>query len=334
MRFSEETVYVVGVILSLMVSVAVSVPLGKYELRGYWFQKRKNSANDLITVIVFVLLIGGWLFYMVRNFYHYTTVLWILGVGTVLECVFLYSYLKPLNSRFFEERLYSTPEEEVAKQHGKLRNIPMVVVLMSTLVLNVCWSMGGIAFASWIMPDVVEIQDGPRRSGYEYKVSDYYTLPFERGMKPGGSYIDNLSKDTVYRLVVDYGFVGEERYNFYTVQDKYPPHSLSRMPGRAMHAMDTIAPIMPPSYGRMGRYRTQRVYLTDNEHLWDFKFVNMKKFGLERNKWVDSIRENRNHLIRENYEEYRTYKAIDPFPYLRLRPDSLIRKNNIRYEER
>ena len=326
MRFSEDIVYVFGVILSLMVSVVVAIPLGKYELRGYWFQKRKNSANDLITVSVFVLLIDAWLFNMVRNYYHFASVLWILGIGTVLECVFLSVYLRQLNKRFFEERLYSRPEEDGAKSRSKALAVPIVFVLVSTLIMNILWSMGGIAFASWVMPDVVEIQNGPRRSQYDYKVSEYYTLPFERGMKPGSSYIDNLSKDTVYRLVVDYGFAGEERHNYYAVQGKYPPHSLSRMPGRAIHVMDTIAPFMPPSYGRMGRYRTQRVYLTDNEHLWDFKIVNMKKFGLERNRRVDSIRENRNNLIRENYEEYRAYKMIDPFPYSRLRPDSMMRK--------
>ncbi|MDE6023703.1 MAG: hypothetical protein K2G13_09415 [Muribaculaceae bacterium] len=180
--------------------------------------------------------------------------------------------------------------------------------------------MCGIALTQWMMPNVVEIHNGNKRAWYGYNVNEYYVLPFDRGMVPGGCYIDNLSKDTVYRIVINYGFPGEERYNLYAVQGKYPPNSLTKLPSRAHHVMDTIAPIMPPSHGRNGRYRTQRVYLTDVEHLWDFKMAKMQKFGLERNKRVDSIREDRNQLVRENYEKYRAYKQIDSLPYPRLRP--------------
>lgn len=325
MRFSEETVYIFGAIFSLLVAGVIAFPFGKYNLKYYWSSKRKNSANDIITVTIFLLLIFAGFFYILRDFFHYASVSWILGIGTVAEGLLLYKYLKPLNCRFFEERLYSTTDEKDTTKTVKNRNVPMIHIICSTLALNLGYSMGGIALASWMMPDVVEIQDGPRRSIYNYKVSDYYTLPFERGMKPGGSYIENLTKDTIYRLVVDYGFLGEEKYNYYAVQGKYPPHSLSKMPRGTYHVMDTIAPIMPPTYGRMGRFRTQRIYLTDIEHLWDFKTLKMQKFGLLRNKEVDSIKESRNQLLHESYPKYRAYKAIDPYPYSRLRPDSLIK---------
>lgn len=334
MRFSEETVYIFGAIISLLVAGVVAFPFGKYNLKYYWSSKRKNSANDIITVTIFLLLIFAGFFYIFRDFFHYASVSWILGIGTVAEGLLIYKYLKPLNCRFFEERLYSTTDEKDTTKTVKNRNVPMVNIICGILVLNLGFSMGCISLVRWMMPDVVVIQDGPSRARYEYKVSDYYTLPFERGMKPGGSYIENLSNDTIYRLVVNYGFLGEDKFNYYAVQGKYPPKSLSKMPRRTFHVMDTIAPIMPPSYGRLGRYRTQRIYLTDLEHLWDFKILKMRKFGLVRNKEVDSIKESRNQVLYESYPKYRAYKAIDPYPYPRLRPDSLIRKNNIRYEER
>ncbi|MDE6291135.1 MAG: hypothetical protein K2M16_06350 [Muribaculaceae bacterium] len=216
--------------------------------------------------------------------------------------------------------------DDEATASERKRELPLYNYLISILLLNGALALVCLGFTLWFLPDVVEIRNGPKRAVYEYKVSEYFTFPFEGGLRPGGSYIDNLSKDTVYRVIVVYGYPGEDSYNNYTVQGKYPPHSFCRMPSRPVHVMDTIAPIMPPSHGRMGRYHTRRVYLTDYEHLWDFRLVNMRQFGIERNRWVDSIKESRNEIIRESYEKYRAYKRINPYPYSRLIPDSLIRK--------
>ena len=326
MRFSEEEVYLLGMALALVVSPFVGIPYLKMFLKRYWSDKRGNSLNDMAVVELFILLcVCAFYFYVLRLFFHYASVSWLFIIGSCLEILILYIYLKPLNRYFIEKNWHSLSDEEVAASVLK-RDIPFYTQLLVILLLNSALSLGCIGFTCWFMPDVVEVGNGPKRAVYQYKVSDYFTLPFDRGMRPGGSYIDNLSNDTIYRLIVNYGYPGEDRYNNYTVQGKYPPHSFCSMPSRTYHVMDTIAPIMPPSHSRMGRYHTQRVYLTDYEHLWDFRLIKMRQFGIERNRWVDSIKESRNLPIHENYEKYRAYKSINPYPYPRIIPDSLIRK--------
>ena len=326
MRFSEEEVYLLGMALALVVSPFVGIPYLKMFLKRYWSDKRGNSLNDMAVLALFILLfVCAFYFYALRPFFHYTSVSWLFIIGSCLEIMFLSFYLKPFNRYLIEENRHSLSDEEVAASVLK-RDIPFYTQLVCILLLNSALSLGCIGFGRWFMPDVVEVRNGAKRAVYQYKVSDYFTFPFERGMRPGGSYIDNLSKDTIYRVIVNYGYPGEDRYNNYTVQGKYSPHSFCMMPSRTLHVMDTIAPIMPPSHGRMGRYHTQMVYLTDYEHLWDFRLVKMRQFGIERNRWVDSIKESRNLPIYENYEEYRAYKRINPYPYSRLIPDSLIRR--------
>lgn len=322
MRFSEEEVYVYGLAFALVVSALVGIPYCRISLKKYWNQKRANSLNDLIVITIFELLCAAMLFYMFRTLLHFSSLAWLFIIGTCMECIAFYIYLKPLNRFYIEENTHTLSNEEAASSLRK-RDTPIYPLLISICLMNGGFALGGVGFFQWMMPDVVEIQDGPRMSKYEYKVSNYYTFPFENGLKPGGSYIDNLTRDTIYRLVIDYGFLGEELYNYYTVQGKYPPHSFCRMPSRTVHVMDTIAPVMLPSHGRMGRYRTQRIYLTDYVHMWDFRSANMTPFGLKGNKWVDTIKENRNKIIYENNKEYRAYKVINPYPYPRLIPDSL-----------
>ena len=327
MRLSEEEVYVLGMAFALVVSLLASIPFCKVNLKWYWSHIRPNSLNEMITNTIFELLCGVMLIYGCRIIFHYSSVLWVFIIGTCLECIACYVYLKPLNRDYIEKNIQSLTQEEVVAWMRK-REVPVFNQLFGIVLLNGCIAIGGLGLFHWVMPDVVEIQDSPRRSSYEYKVSNYYALPFVNGMKPGGSYIENLTNDTIYRLVIDYAFLGEELYNYYTVQGKYPPNSFCRMPGRVLHVMDTIAPVMLPSYGRLGRYRTQRIYLTDYTHMWDFKSANMLQFGLKGNKLVDTIKENRNQLIHENYTAYRAYKVINPYPYPRLVPDSMRKKSS------
>ena len=331
MKFSEEEVYVLGMAFSLVVSLLVSIPFCKVNLKWYWCHKRRDSLNDLITITIFGLLCGVMLIYGCRIVFYYSSVWWVFIIGICLECIALYVYLNPLNRKYIENNVQSLTPEEAAASIRK-REVPVFNQLLGIMLLNGGLAMLGVGFFDWLMPDVVEIQDSPRRTCYEYKVNSYYALPFENGMKPGGSYIENLTNDTIYRLVIDYAFLGEELYNYYTVQGKYPPNSFCKMPGRTLHVMDTIAPVMLPSYGRLGRYRTQRAYLTDYTHMWDFKSANLFQFGLKGNKWVDTIKEDRNKLIHENYKEYRAYKVINPYPYPRLVPDSLRRKSSRKHK--
>ena len=332
MRLSEEEVYVLGMAFALVVSLLLFIPLSRMNLKRYWAHKRTNSLNDMITITIFGLLGGVMCIYLFRILFHYSSILWIFIIGTCLECIAIYVYLKPQNRKYIEKNIQSLTQEEATASMRK-REVPIFSQLLVVMLFNWGLAMGGVGLFHWVMPDVVEIQDSPRRSSYEYKVSNYYALPFENGMKPGGSYIENLTNDTIYRLVIDYAFLGEELYNYYTVQGKYPPNSFCRMPGRVIHVMDTIAPVMLPSYGRLGRYRTQRIYLTDYTHMWDFKSANMLQFGLKGNKWVDTIKEDRNTLVYESYKEYRAYKVINPYPYPRLVPDSLRKKSSRKHRK-
>ncbi len=322
MEFSEAQVYLIGAVLALIVTTLLCMPFGRYNLKWFWSHKRVSSFKDAIIQAVMVLGIIIFFFYVLRRFFIYSSVIWVIGIGTILGYIALALYLLPYNRRYYQK--YSSLIQDEWSQLSEQKVNGIVYFLLSAfLVFFVGAGMGGVAFASWVMPDVVEVRNGPARAWYGYRVRNYYVLPYEDGMKPGASYIDNQSKDTIYRVVVNYGYVGEDKYNYYTVNAKYAPHSMSRMPHHELHVMDTIAPVMPASYDKKKgeRHHTQRVYLTDYEHLWDFKILKLRKFGLERNKWVDSIYEPKNRVIRENYENYRAYKKIDAFPYSRLRPE-------------
>ncbi len=323
MEFSEEQVYLIGAVLALIVTTLLCMPFGRYNLKWFWSHKRVGTFKEAVVEAAVALGITIFSFYVFRRFFTYSSVILVIGVGAILGCAALAFYLYPVNRRYYQE--YSSLfQDDWSQLSGHKINGIVYYLLNVFLFIFIGAGMGGVGFARWVMPDVVEVQNGPKRAWYGYKVRNYYVLPYENGMKPFASYIDNQSKDTIYRVVVNYGYIGEDKYNYYTVNAKYSPHSMSRMPHHEIHVMDTIAPVMPASYNKKKgeRYHTQRIYLTDLEHLWDFKILRPKKFGIERNIWVDSIRETKNRVLKEDYEEYRAYKKIDSLPYLRLRPMS------------
>lgn len=327
MEFSEESVYLIGAILGMAISIAIAIPLGKANL-NWAFRKSLDKLNKneiiLTTSIFFILMII--VYYVGRIFYYYTSVIWIIIVGTIVEITLAYPYLRRIARRIIEDP--TLPEESKIKSRSICKAL-IYSQLDFILGINLVLTMGAISAMEWLMPDVVEVHNGPRRATYAYNVRQYYLLPFARGTRPGGSYIDNLSKDTVYRVVINYGYLGEDECNHFAVQGRYAPHAFTKMSANTFHVMDTIAPIMPASHNRSGRYHTQRVYLTDLEHLWDFRMLDMRKFGFKRNKLLDSIPESTNRPIRESHKKYWYYKKIDPNPYSRLHniPDSILKKN-------
>ncbi|MDE6336624.1 MAG: hypothetical protein K2L34_08640 [Muribaculaceae bacterium] len=326
MEFSEESVYLIGAILGLAISIAIAIPLGRANL-NWAFRKSldKLNKNELIlrAAIASILMIIS--YYAVRIFYYYTSVIWLVTVGTIVELVLVYPYLRHVARRIIEDP--TLPEESKIKSRSICKAL-ICSQLGFILGINFALTLGAIPAIEWLMPDVVEVRNGPRRATYAYNVRQYYLLPFARGTRPGGSYIDNLSKDTVYRVVINYGYLGEDECNHFAVQGRYAPHAFTKMSANTFHVMDTIAPIMPASHNRSGRYHTQRVYLTDLEHLWDFRMLDMRRFGFKRNKLFDSLPEHKNRPIRENYEDYWYYKKILPDPYPRLHdiPDSVLKK--------
>ncbi len=327
MEFSEESVYLIGAILGLAISTAIAIPLGRANL-NYAFRKNLDKLNKkeiILTTSILCLCIIIAFCYTAKILYCYTSVIWVIALGTLAELALVYPFWMRIAKRLVEE------PGIVGESMIKARSICNTMVysqLIFILALNFPLTMGSVAAMEWIMPDVVEVRNGTRRASYSYKVRQYYLIPFTRGTRPGGSYIDNLSKDTVYRVVVNYGYLGEDECNHFAVQGRYAPGVMSKMSSNTLHVMDTIAPIMPSSHNRNGRYHTQRVYLTDFEHLWDFRILDMRKFGFKRNKLFDSLPEYTNRTIRENYDDYRLYKKIDPEPYPRLHdiPDSILKK--------
>lgn len=327
LKFNEEEVYLIGAALALIVSVLIFIPIGKANLKWYWSHSQTNSLKDKTVSLIFGVVMGGALYYAVCKFFHYTSVIWLITIGTGMEGFILGLYYFHINKRFSEKSHLPKVHDEQGLRSNIRLNIAVYYQILAIVLINMVLGMGLIAGTRWTMPDIVEIHDGPKRSTYEYKVSNYYVMPFVKGLTPGKSYIDNQSKDTIYRVIVNYAYLGEEKCNLYAVTDKYAPSSFSPMPSHTFHVMDTIAPVMPSSSGKMGRYHTQRIYLTDNEHLWDFRLVEMRGFGLNKNRQVDSIPESGNMPDRENNEEYRAYKRISPFPYSRLRPITVFRKS-------
>ncbi len=321
MEFSQEEVYLIGAGLTLVVSLPLYMLLGKYSLKWFWSHERRISFNENIVNIVIGSVLTVIILYALLKVVEYASVVWIIGIGGVLESIVLLLYLRSLNSKY-HKTFSSLIQDKWTKFSGHKLNVIVYSLLGGYLVYCVAIGIVCVSFVAWVMPDVVVVENGSKRAWYEYKVRDYYVFPWERGLKPGCSYIDNQSKDTIYRVVVNYGYIGEDKYNYYTVNAKYAPNTLSKMPHREIHVMDTIAPVMPASYTKKTgkRYHTQRVYLTDYEHLWDFKILNTRKFGIERNKWVDSIRETKNRVLKEGSGDYRAYKKIDSLPYPRLRP--------------
>ncbi len=327
MEFSEESVYLIGAILGLAVSAAIAIPLGKANL-NYSFRKNLDKLNKkkiLLSTTILCLCIIIAFCYTAKILYCYTSVIWVVALGTIAEIALIYPSLMRIARRLVKEP--GVAEESRIKARSSYKAM-VCSQLIFILALNFPLTMGSVAAMEWIMPDVVEVRNGARRASYSYKVRQYYLIPFTRGTRPGGSYIDNLSKDTVYRVVVNYGYLGEDECNHFAVQGRYAPGVMSKMSSNTLHVMDTIAPIMPSSHNRNGRYHTQRVYLTDLEHLWDFRILDMRKFGFKRNKLFDSLPEYTNRTIRENYDNYRFYKKIDPEPYPRLYdiPDSILKK--------
>lgn len=112
MRFSEEEVYLFGMALALVVSLLVSIPFIKVNLKWNWSHRRDNSLNDMVVLTLFGLLLTALLLYMLRLFFHYSAMLWLFIIGSCMEIVALYIYLKPVNHSFTEENRHSLSEEE------------------------------------------------------------------------------------------------------------------------------------------------------------------------------------------------------------------------------
>ena len=298
MEFSEHGVYVIGAIMALLLSLPLLMVLCRYQL-AYTIRNEAMDRISLKTYFAFLLLVPVLCIFSL--FYHYHDVTWLVFIGVILEGIALYSYLRYLNHRKFHRNNDDS--------HERIK-LPYIAIISACFIPVI--AVGVIALTDWLMPDIVEIT----KEGRRFETKEYYVFPYTHGTRPGCSYIDNTTADTIYRVNIRYAYLGEELHNLYTVANKYAPGEFARMRSRANYAMKIIPPIMMPSHNRSGRYHTQRVFLTDGKHLRDFRNLDMFEFGLKENLQVDYIvPENRDEVIHESPERYNAYKIINPDPY-------------------
>lgn len=180
---------------------------------------------------------------------------------------------------------------DIADRKRRLLVSVNIMSVMALLYYVLCIGIkGGI---TWVLPDMVTVEDNA------YDVDRTYHFP-GNGISPFGSYIDNRTTDTLYRIVVVYAIPGKDLYNIYTVTDTFPPAHTAKMPGRADYTMRQVPPLMPWSTDRGKRYRTQHTFVVDRRMLDDFLYGHdMNRFGLYPHRYVDSIKESSNRTIKE-----------------------------------
>lgn len=297
MEFSEKGVYIIGAIVGLLLSIPIIWWIGRF------FINRENVKvkPEITRKSYFVFLIIIPIFYAFSIIYHYVDVILLIGVGMILEGIALYFYL-----RHFSRVKFSGNRED------NLTTTSLIYISFTMLLFIIIVTVGTIFATQWFMPDIVKITDNDG----QYEANEQYILPYTRGTRPGCSYIDNETSDTIYRIIVKYAYLGEELNNKFAIQEKYAPGQFAKMSSRPDYSMKLIPPVMLPSHDRYrGRYHTRRVFLTDRNHLEDFHNLNMTEFGLKENLFVDSLAPDRNRVLREDSAHYNAYKVINPNPY-------------------
>ena len=197
-------------------------------------------------------------------------------------------------SSLFWCKVTKVKKERIAYIAGLIMMFPMAM-------------MGTNSLLRWVLPDVVTIAVG--ESGVRTQTS--YEWCAGNGTRVTGSYIDNQTLDTLYRVVVAYALPEEDTRNVYCVTGEFPPDSLSKMKGRADYYMLPIPPWMTPSHNRWGRYRTKRVFVVNKLQL--LRFVNdydMSIFGLKPHLKVNSISEPRDRPVNPDKRELFEYRDI------------------------
>ncbi len=128
MEFSEEQVYLIGVVLTLVISLPLYMLLGKYSLKWFWSHERRYSVNQLIVDNVIGSALTVIIFYVLRKFVIYSSIEWTVGIGGVLECIILLLYLRSLNSKY-HKKYSSLIQDEWTKYSGYKFNVPVYNLL-------------------------------------------------------------------------------------------------------------------------------------------------------------------------------------------------------------
>lgn len=303
MELSEKGLELAGIIIAVLAAMPVACWFGNCNLR---YQKKHQNLNKLdssrfypIMLSVFVLLIAIAIWVLLR--FPESKIIWV--AGSLLEIVAAYYYFKPKYIPLNDDTDTQSIEDTSKGERG-VKNT-LLGISVSPLFVSIILYLAVTGFLLWFLPDVATVRD----DGKGYDVKRYFALPFTKGMHPGGSYLDNETEDTLFRVLVSYSFPGVDKGNVYSITEAYPPGKWVKMKSRPDYVMKRLPPWMDPSSGRSGSYRTCRRFIVNRRQIDAFANLDMEKAGLKNNRLVDSIPEPKNSPIWEDKEKVNKYNA-------------------------
>lgn len=184
------------------------------------------------------------------------------------------------------------------KKHTALSKLSGLNCAITAFALCTLLNMGIVFFCRWFLPDVTTVE----RRADRWDVTSVYAWPFTGGFKPTDSYIVNDTKDTLYRVVVSYAFLGEEVNNHYNVTDTIAPMTTANIPCPPNFVARSILPIMMPSHGRFGRTRARRSYIATKKELDAFETGDFRYLGIKSNIRINSFNITSNPIVWESPE--------------------------------
>ena len=303
MELSEKGLELIGIIIAVLAAVPVSGWFGNCNLR---YQKKHQNLDKLdssrfypIMLSVFVLLITITVWVLLR--FPESKTIW--AAGSLLEIVATYYYFKPKYVHIYDD-IDTQSIKNSAKVERGVKNM-LLGMSVSPLFVSVILYLAVAGFLLWFLPDVATVKG----DGKGYDVKRYFALPFTKGMHPGGSYLNNETEDTLFRVLVSYSFPGLDKGNVYSITEAYPPGEWLKMKSRPDYVMKRLPPWMDPSSGRMGSYRTCRRFIVNRQQIEAFANLDMEKAGLKNNRLVDSIPEPHNNPIWEDKVKVNKYNV-------------------------
>lgn len=183
-------------------------------------------------------------------------------------------------------------------RHTALSKLCRLTCMMTALSFCAPLNMGIVFFCSWFLPDVTTVE---RKAG-SYSITSGYAWPFTGGFMPTDSYLVNDTRDTLYRVVVSYAFLGEEVNNHYNITDTIAPMTTAAIPCPPNFVARSIFPIMMPSHGRFGRTRARRSYIATKKELDAFETGDFRYLGIKSNIRIKSFNITSNPIVWESPE--------------------------------
>ena len=302
MELSEKGLELTGIIIAVLAVIPIVGWFGNYNL-GYLERHRNLNKFDSsrlypIWLLVSVLLIVIIIWVLLR--FTESKIIWI--AGSLLEIASAYYYFKPKYLLLNDNSTQSIKDSK--KDNRRLKNM-LLGISAAPLFVSVILYLAVAGFLLWFLPDVATVKN----DGKEYDVRRYFALPFTKGMHPGGSYLNNKTEDTLFRVLVSYSFPGVDKGNVYSITETYPPGNGIKMKSKPDYVMKRLPPWMDPSSGRMGSYRTCRRFIVSRRQIEAFANLDMGKAGLQNNRLVDSIPEPKNSPIWEDKVNVNKYNA-------------------------